>query len=216
MADRELTAAEHDLRKPTHCAVCLAGHGNAVGRPEEISTWRRLWVALAEAEAELGIAITPSQLDELRAKIDEIDFAAAAKYEASLRHDVMAHVHTYGDACPQARPIIHLGATSNFVVDNTDLLLIREGLQLVRNRLVAVILALADFAQRHRDLPTLGFTHLQPAQPTTVGKRATLWLYDLVLDLDEVEHRLVQLRARSTKGTTEHRQFPAALWGRSR
>ncbi len=172
------------------------------GDQQKFSTWRKLWLALAEAEAELGIAISETQLNELRTHVDDIDFAAAADYEAKLRHDVMAHVHTYGDVCPEAKAIIHLGATSNFVVDNTDLILIRESLELVRGRLVAVILALGDFAQQHRDLPTLGFTHLQPAQPTTVGKRATLWAYDLVLDLDEIEHRIASLKARSTKGTT--------------
>ncbi len=164
--------------------------------------WRRLWVMLAEAEAELGIAITPAQLAELRANVDNIDFAAADAYEKKLRHDVMAHVHAYGDVCPSARGIIHLGATSNFVVDNADLILLRESLELVRRRLVSVIDALAKFAETHRALPTLGFTHFQPAQPTTVGKRACLWVYDLVLDLTEIEHRLGTLAARSTKGTT--------------
>jgi len=172
------------------------------GDQKKFSTWRRLWVALAEAEAELGVPIAEAQLDELRAKVDDVDFVAAATYEKRLRHDVMAHVHVYGDQCLRAKGIIHLGATSNFVVDNTDLVLLRESLQLVRDRLVAVITALASFAEQHRDLATLGFTHLQPAQPTTMGKRATLWAYDLVLDLEEVEHRLATLSARSTKGTT--------------
>lgn len=172
------------------------------GAQKKFSTWRRLWVALAEAEAELGLPISAAQLDELRAHVDDIDFDAAAAYEKKLRHDVMAHVHTYGDACPTARGIIHWGATSNFVVDNADLILLRESLELVARRLAAVVDALGDFCAKHRELPTLGFTHLQPAQPTTVGKRATLWCYDLALDLTEVEHRLAQLRARSTKGTT--------------
>ncbi len=172
------------------------------GDQKKFSTWRRLWVALAEAEAELGLPITPAQIDQLKANVDTIDFEAAARHERALRHDVMAHVHTYGDQCPGARGIIHLGATSNFVVDNTDLLLIRESLELVRSRLIGVIEALANFAREHRDLATLGFTHLQPAQPTTVGKRATLWAYDLVLDVEEVQHRLDHLAARSTKGTT--------------
>jgi adenylosuccinate lyase len=166
------------------------------------STWRQLWVWLAEAEAELGLPITQPQIDELRAHIHDIDFAAADRYERELRHDVMAHVHAYGDQCPTARPIIHLGATSQYVNCNTDLILFRESLNLVARRLTATINTLADFAQQYRDLPTLGFTHLQPAQPTTVGKRATLWAYDLALDLAEVEHRLSQLKARSTKGTT--------------
>ncbi len=172
------------------------------GAQRKFSTWRRLWVALAEAEAELGLPITSAQLDELRSHIDDIDFAAAAAYEKRLRHDVMAHVHAFGDVCPRARAIIHLGATSNFVVDNTDLILLRESLLLVRRRLVSVIDALATFAQEHRALATLGFTHFQPAQPTTVGKRATLWAYDLALDLAEVEHRLDTLAARSIKGAS--------------
>ncbi len=172
------------------------------GSQRKFSTWRRLWIALAEAEAELGLPITEEQLAELRANVDNIDFAAAAAHERRLRHDVMAHVHTYGDACPKARGIIHLGATSCFVTDNTDLLLIREALEMVRARLVAVIDRLANFAQQYRDLPCLAFTHLQPAQPTTVGKRACLWAYDLVLDLEEVEHRLDTLRLRGLKGTT--------------
>jgi adenylosuccinate lyase len=172
------------------------------GAQKKFSTWRWLWVWLAEAEAELGLTISKAQLDELRAKVDDIDFPAAAAYERKLRHDVMAHVHTYGDVCPNAKGIIHLGATSNFVVDNADVIVIRESLELVASRLAAVIDALAAFAEKYRDLPTLGFTHLQPAQPTTVGKRATLWCYDLALDLAEVEHRIATLKARSTKGTT--------------
>jgi adenylosuccinate lyase len=168
----------------------------------KFSTWRRLWVALAEAEQELGLSITDGQIEELRAQIDHIDFAAAQAHERRLRHDVMAHVHAYGDVCPTARPIIHLGATSCFVTDNTDLLLIREGLLLVRRRLWGVVERLADFARQYRDLPCLGFTHFQPAQPTTVGKRACLWMYDLVLDLEELDQRIRHLKARSTKGTT--------------
>ncbi len=168
----------------------------------KFSTWRRLWVALAEAEADLGIPITPQQIDQLRAHVDDIDFDNAAHYERKLRHDVMAHVHAYGDACPDARAIIHLGATSCYVTDNTDLILMRESLQLLRTRLAGVIHRLALFAEKHRDLACLGFTHLQPAQPTTVGKRACLWLYDLVQDLTELEHRLGQLKARGVKGTT--------------
>jgi adenylosuccinate lyase len=166
------------------------------------STWRKLWVALAEAERELGLEITAAQIAELRAHVDDIDFAAAAAYEKRLRHDVMAHVHAYGDICPTARPIIHLGATSCYVTDNTDLLLMRQGLELLIGKLAAVIDHLARFAVEYRDLPCLGFTHLQPAQPTTVGKRATLWCYDLVLDLAEFEYRLGQLKLRGVKGTT--------------
>ncbi len=168
----------------------------------KFSTWRRLWVALAEAEAELGLPITAAQIAQLKDHVDDIDFDKARTYERRLRHDVMAHVHTYGDACPDARAIIHLGATSCFVTDNTDVILLRDALKLVRNRMVAVIDALGRFAAKYRDLPCLGFTHLQPAQPTTVGKRACLWAYDLALDLAEIEHRIASLRARGPKGTT--------------
>jgi adenylosuccinate lyase len=166
------------------------------------TTWRKLWVALAEAEHELGLPITEAQIAELKNAVEDIDFDRAAQYERELRHDVMAHVHAYRDRCPNAGGIIHLGATSCYVTDNTDLILMREGLEFVRGRLVTAIDALASFAARNRDLPCLGFTHLQPAQPTTVGKRATLWCYDLVLDLEEIEHRLASLRFRGAKGTT--------------
>lgn len=166
------------------------------------STWRRLWVALAEAQHELGLDISPAQLAELRAHVDDIDFDRAARYERELRHDVMAHVHAYRDLCPTAGGIIHLGATSCYVTDNTELIQIREGLQILRRRLVQVIDRLGRFAAEHRALPCLGLTHLQPAQPTTVGKRATLWCHDLVLDLEEVEHRLSTLKFRGVKGTT--------------
>ncbi len=172
------------------------------GDRRKFQTWRRLWVALAEAEAELGIDISAAQIKQLRDNIDSIDFDKAADYERKLRHDVMAHVHTFGDACPEAKGVIHLGATSCFVTDNTDLLLLRDALTMVAGKLAAVIDRLGSFAKRNRDLACLGFTHLQPAQPTTVGKRACLWAYDLAQDLVEVEHRLSQLKARSTKGTT--------------
>ena len=164
--------------------------------------WRRLWIALAEAEAELGLPVSPDQIAELKAHVDDINYEKVADYERQLRHDVMAHVHGYGEVCPLARPIIHLGATSCFVTDNADLILIREGLIQIRDRLLAVIDSLASFAEQYRDLACLGFTHMQPAQPTTVGKRACLWAYDLVLDLSEIEFRLASLRFRSTKGTT--------------
>ena len=166
------------------------------------TTWRKLWVALAEAERELGLEITEAQINELKAGVDDIDFDRAAKYERELRHDVMAHVHAYRDKCPNAGGIIHLGATSCYVTDNTDLILMREGLEALRSRLIAVIDGLARFAARNRELACLGFTHLQPAQPTTVGKRAALWCYDLVLDLEEIEHRLERLKFRGAKGTT--------------
>lgn len=167
-----------------------------------VRTWRKLWVALAEAQHELGLPISEEQLAELRAGVDQIDLQAAARYEQRFRHDVMAHVHAYGDVCPRARKIIHWGATSCYVTDNADLILMREGLCLLRQRLVEVIDALATFAERYRDLPCLAFTHLQPAQPTTVGKRACLWMYDLVLDFHEVQTRIERLKARGTKGTT--------------
>lgn len=172
------------------------------GDQNRIQTWRQLWIALAETEQELGLNIRDDQIAEMKAKLSQIDFAAAKDYERRLRHDVMAHVHTFGDACPKAKPIIHLGATSCFVTDNADLILMRSSLQLIAQRLASVICKLADFAASHRATACLGFTHLQPAQPTTIGKRACLWNYDLVMDLHELEHRLEQLKARSAKGTT--------------
>lgn len=166
------------------------------------STWRKLWIALAESQQKLGLNISDDQLAELRSNVDNIDFDAAARYEREVRHDVMAHVHAYKDLCPTAGGIIHLGATSCYVTDNSELIQIRDSLLLVRKRLLQVIDALGTFAEKYRDLPCLGLTHLQPAQPTTVGKRATLWCHDLVLDLEEVEHRLETLRFRGVKGTT--------------
>ena len=166
------------------------------------STWRRLWVALAEAERTLGLTIDQSQIEELRSKVDDIDFEAARRHENRLRHDVMAHVHALGDVAPQARPIIHLGATSCYVTDNTDLILMRESLQLVRDGLAAAIDALGTFAGRWKDLPCLGYTHFQPAQLVTVGKRATLWCYELILDLQDVERRIADLKFLGVKGTT--------------
>jgi adenylosuccinate lyase len=168
----------------------------------KFSTWRKIWAALAEAEAELGLPITPQQIEELRQHINDIDFAKAAEYEKKLRHDVMAHIHTYGDAAPNARPIIHLGATSCFVTDNTDAILLREALILIRNKLVSVIDQLGKVAVKYRDLPCLSFTHLQPAQPETVGRRVCLWAYDLLLDLQEIEHRILSIKALGNKGTT--------------
>ena len=152
---------------------------------KKFSTWRKLWVALARAEMELGLPVTQEQVDELEAHIYDIDYARAAEWEKKLRHDVMAHVHTYGELCPKAMPIIHLGATSCYVGDNTDVILMREGLVLVRNKLVQVLAALAKFAGEYKALPTLGFTHFQAAQLVTVGKRAALWMNDLLLPVDE-------------------------------
>ncbi len=164
--------------------------------------WRKLWIVLAECQQELGLRITDTQISQLKQFESQIDLDAVREYENRLRHDVMAHVHAYGDQCPDAREIIHWGATSCYVTDNGDLLLMRDALEMLRQRLVGVIATLAGFARRYRELPCLAFTHLQPAQPTTVGKRACLWIYDLVLDLTELEHRLDELRARSAKGTT--------------
>ncbi len=165
-------------------------------------TWRRLWLALAEVQHELGLPVPSEALDQMRQTLDDVDLDKAAEYERRFRHDVMAHVHLFGDVAPAAKGIIHLGATSAFIGDNTDLILHREALTLIRDRIVRCVARLADFADTHKDLPTLGYTHFQPAQPTTVGKRATLWLQDLVLDIEEVEFRLKTLRFRGVKGTT--------------
>ncbi|MCI8868974.1 MAG: adenylosuccinate lyase [Lawsonibacter sp.] len=169
---------------------------------KKFSTWRRLWVALARAEMELGLPVTREQVEELEAHMTDIDYEKAAQWEKKLRHDVMAHVHTYGEKCPKAMPIIHLGATSCYVGDNTDIILMREGLELVRDKLVRVIGRLASFAREYKALPTLGFTHFQAAQLVTVGKRATLWINELLMDLEEVEHRISTLKLLGSKGTT--------------
>ncbi|HOV59601.1 MAG TPA: adenylosuccinate lyase [Candidatus Hydrogenedentes bacterium] len=168
----------------------------------KFSTWRRCWLALAEAEKELGLPITDAQLDAMRAHLDDIDFEAAAAYERRFRHDVMAHIHAFGDVAPEARPIIHLGATSCFVTDNTDLILMREGLKMLLRRAAAALARLRRFAVEWKDLPTLGFTHYQPAQPVTVGKRACLWAQDLLMDIEAMESVLSRLRCRGVKGTT--------------
>ena len=164
--------------------------------------WRRLWLALAEAERDLGVDVPAAAIDDMRAHLDDIDFGAVASYEKRFRHDVMAHVHAFGDAAPAARGVIHLGATSAFVTDNGDLVQMRRGLELLRARLLAVIGTLSAFARQWRAEPALGYTHLQPAQLTTVGKRATLWLQDLVLDLADLDHRIATLPMRGVKGTT--------------
>ncbi|HQK77741.1 MAG TPA: adenylosuccinate lyase, partial [Candidatus Hydrogenedentes bacterium] len=169
---------------------------------KKFSTWRRCWVALAEAEQELGLPITDEQLDEMRAHVDDIDFEAARKFEEELRHDVMAHIHAYGAVAPRAKPIIHLGATSCYVGDNTDLILIREGLELLLGKAVNVVSRLAGFARKWRDLPTLGYTHYQPAQVVTLGKRACLWAQDILMDVEALEQVLGNLRCRGVKGTT--------------
>lgn len=169
---------------------------------KKFSTWRKLWVALAEAEKELGLNITDEQIEEMKANIYNIDYELAAKKEAEFRHDVMAHVHTFGTQAPKAMPIIHLGATSAYVGDNTDLIQIKDGLDIIKTKLVNVIAEMSKFAMENKDLPTLGFTHFQAAQLTTVGKRATLWLQSLLLDLEELEFREKTLRFRGVKGTT--------------
>ncbi len=164
--------------------------------------WRRLWLALAEAERALGVAIPEPAVAGMRAHLDDIDFAAVAAYEKKFRHDVMAHIHAFGDAAPAARGVIHLGATSCYVTDNGDLIQMRRGLELLRGRVIALLRTLGTFARHWRAEPTLGYTHLQAAQLTTVGKRATLWMQDLVLDLAELDHRLATLPLRGVKGTT--------------
>ncbi len=168
----------------------------------KFKTWRKLWIALAEAEAELGLNITQEQIDELKAFQDNINYEVAIKKEKEVRHDVMAHVHAYGEQCPTAKSIIHLGATSCYVGDNTDLIIYTEALGLVRKKLVTLIHELSKFADTYKDLPSLGFTHFQPAQPITVGKRATLWILDLLLDLEEIEHRIEKSKLLGSKGTT--------------
>lgn len=168
----------------------------------KFKNWRKLWIALAEIQKDLGLEISDDKISQLKEQAENIDFAKAAEYEKKFRHDVMAHVHTYGDSAPLAKGIIHLGATSAFVGDNTDLIQIRDGLLLIRKQLVNVIKNLSEFAIQYKDLPTLGFTHYQPAQLTTVGKRATLWLQSLILDFEELEFFLETLRFRGVKGTT--------------
>jgi adenylosuccinate lyase len=172
------------------------------GEPRRIGLWRRLWLALAESERELGLPIPEQALSEMRAHLDDADLAAAARYERRFRHDVMAHIHAFGDQASAARPYIHLGATSAFVTDNADLVIMREGLRLLLGRLLAVLAALETFARRHAALPCLAYTHFQPAQLTTVGKRATLWMQDFATDVEEICHRIETLRFRGCKGTT--------------
>ena len=172
------------------------------GEPHRIGLWRRIWLALAEAERELGLPITEEALAQMRAHLDDADLAAAARYERRFRHDVMAHVHAFADQAPTARPFLHLGATSAFVTDNADLIVMRDGLRLLLGRVIAVLSALEGFAQRTAGIPCLAYTHFQPAQLTTVGKRATLWMQDFGLDVEELCHRLETLRLRGCQGTT--------------
>ena len=169
---------------------------------KKFSTWRRLWVALARAEMKLGLPVTQEQVDELEANIDNIDYECAAEREKLVRHDVMAHDYTYGQDCPNAKGIIHLGATSCYVGDNTDVIIMRDALNVVKRKLVSVIGQLSEFADKYKDLPCLAYTHLQPAQLTTVGKRATLWCNELLMDLEEIDFRLANLKLLGSKGTT--------------
>ena len=169
---------------------------------KKFTTWRRLWIALARAEMELGLPITQAQIDEMEREKDHIDYDLAAQKEKELRHDVMAHIHTYGASCPNAMPIIHLGATSCYVGDNTDVIIMGEALRLIRDKLVRILASLGKFAEEYKAMPTLGYTHYQAAQMVTVGKRATLWMNELLMDLDEVEYRLANLKMLGSKGTT--------------
>ncbi len=169
---------------------------------KKFRTWRKLWIALAQAEHELGLPVTQEQIDELTAHQDDINYEVARAREKEVRHDVMSHVYAYGVQCPKAKPIIHLGATSCYVGDNTDIIIMTEALRLVQKKLVLVVRALSLFAEQHKDQPTLAFTHFQPAQPTTVGKRATLWIQDLLMDLEDVEYQLSKAKLLGSKGTT--------------
>ena len=169
---------------------------------KKFKTWRRLWIALAETEKELGLPITQAQIDELKEHAEDINYEVAKEREKLVRHDVMSHVYAYGQQCPGAKGIIHLGATSCYVGDNTDIMIMTEGLQLVRQKLLNVMAELAKFADQYKHQPTLAFTHFQPAQPTTVGKRATLWLQELYLDLEDLEHVLAAMKLLGSKGTT--------------
>ncbi len=168
----------------------------------KFKTWRRLWIALAESEMELGLPVTQEQVDELKAHAEDINYEVAEERERLVRHDVMSHVYAYGQQCPKAAGIIHLGATSCYVGDNTDLIIMTEAMKIVRKKLVNVIRILSHFAEEHKDLPTLAFTHFQPAQPTTVGKRATLWMQEFLMDLEDVEYQLSKAKLLGSKGTT--------------
>ena len=169
---------------------------------KKFRTWRRLWIALAETEKELGLPITQEQIDELKAHADDINYDVAKAREKEVRHDVMSHVYAYGVQCPKAKGIIHLGATSCYVGDNTDIIVMTEALRLVRKKLINVIAELAKFADQYKALPTLAFTHFQPAQPTTVGKRASLWLQEFCMDLEDLDHVLGTMKLLGSKGTT--------------
>ena len=175
---------------------------NIFSNDRKFSTWRKLWIALAESEQELGFPISDEQIEEMKAQIDNIDYEKARQYESELRHDVMAHVHTFGDACPKAAGIIHLGATSCYVGDNTDIILMQSALLQIRNLLLNAVEALSEFAMEYKDIPTLAYTHFQAAQPTTVGKRACLWMNDLLFDIEQLDFQLNNLKLLGCKGTT--------------
>jgi len=183
------------------------------GAAKKFGTWRRLWLQLAKAQKKLGLDIKQTQIDQMGRHLDDIDFKKAAKYEKKSRHDVMAHIHTFGEAAPKAAGIIHLGATSCFVGDNADLIIMREGLGLLAGKVACLIDLLGKFAKKYRSMPALGFTHYQPAQLTTVGKRATLWCYEFVMDLQEIEHRTANMPFRGVKGTTGTQASFLALFG---
>ncbi|MEO8293866.1 MAG: adenylosuccinate lyase [Gemmatimonadota bacterium] len=194
--------SEDGYRSPLGTRYSSPAMQHIWGDRHRIGTWRRLWLALAESERELGLVIPDEAFAEMRAHLDDVDLALAAKYERRFRHDVMAHVHTFGDQAPNARPFLHLGATSAFVADNADLIVMRAGMKLILGRLIAVLEALENFALRSRNIPCLAYTHFQPAQLTTVGKRATLWMLDFALDVEDMVYRLDSMRLRGCKGTT--------------
>ena len=193
----------HDRYESPFSARYASKEMQYIFSPEKkFKTWRRLWIALAKAEKTLGLPITQAQIDQMEQFQEDINFDVAAEKEKEIRHDVMSHVYAFGVQAPLAKPIIHLGATSCYVGDNTDLIIMREGLRLVREKLLTVMDNLSNFAEKYKGMPCLGYTHLQPAQLTTVGKRATLWLNEFVMDLDEIDHRIGELRLLGSKGTT--------------
>jgi adenylosuccinate lyase len=193
----------HEVYENPLCVRYASGEMKRVFSDDvKFKTWRRLWIALAEAECELGLPISEAQIAELRAAAEKIDYDRAAAYESELRHDVMAHIRAYADRCPTAGGIIHLGATSCYVGDNTDIIVMRDALRIIRKKLINCIAAAADFAEKYKDTPTLAYTHFQPAQPTTAGKRATLWIYDLITDLKRLDFELSDLKLLGCKGTT--------------
>lgn len=193
----------HEVYENPLCVRYASGEMKRVFSDDvKFKTWRRLWIALAEAECELGLPISEAQIAELRAAAEKIDYNRAAAYESELRHDVMAHIRAYADRSPTAGGIIHLGATSCYVGDNTDIIVMRDALRIIRKKLINCIAAAADFAEKYKDTPTLAYTHFQPAQPTTAGKRATLWIYDLITDLKRLDFELSDLKLLGCKGTT--------------